>query len=160
MVMFFLETYCVPAGHILFAYLLDIHCWNCQGNASFPRFCLATASDEFEAMDRPVLQLTFIWQAKENTSSRHEAWGMRAGRPKRREEKRSPQLNFGSSFYVFFSPPPRLPCVNWASQESCLFYWRSSLWSSDLPLFYIHGLFPSLSFSHRHSGLLFPILTT
>ena len=32
--------------------------------------------------------------------------------------------------------------------------------SFDLPLFYFHGLFPSLSFSHRHSGLLFPILTT
>ena len=30
--------------------------------------------------------------------------------------------------------------------------------SSDLPLFYFHGLFPSLSFSHRHFGLLFPIL--
>ena len=29
---------------------------------------------------------------------------------------------------------------------------------SDLPLFYFHGLFPSLSFSHRHFGLLFPIL--
>ena len=32
--------------------------------------------------------------------------------------------------------------------------------SFDLPLFYFHRLFPSLSFSHRHLGLLFPILTT
>ena len=32
--------------------------------------------------------------------------------------------------------------------------------SFDLPLFYFRGLFPSLSFSHRHFGLLFPILTT
>lgn len=30
----------------------------------------------------------------------------------------------------------------------------------DLPLFYFRGLFPSLSFSHRHFGLLFPILST
>ena len=30
----------------------------------------------------------------------------------------------------------------------------------DLPLFYFHGLFSSLSFSHHHFGLLFPILTT
>ena len=37
---------------------------------------------------------------------------------------------------------------------------RSLLWSSDLPLLYFCGLFPSLSFSHHHSGLLFPILTT
>ena len=58
------------------------------------------------------------------------------------------------------SLPLGLPCVNWASQECCLRYLRSSLRSSDLPLFYFHWLFPSLSFSHRHSGLLFPILTT
>ena len=32
--------------------------------------------------------------------------------------------------------------------------------SLDLSLFYFHGLFPSLSFSLRHSGLLFPILIT
>ena len=51
-----------------------------------------------------------------------------------------------------------LPYVNWASQE-CLFYLRSSLRSLNLLLYYFHGLFPSLSFSHRHSGLLFPILT-
>ena len=48
----------------------------------------------------------------------------------------------GSSFYMF-SLPLGLPCVNWASQECSLFYLRSSLWSSDLPLFYFHGLFPS-----------------
>ena len=29
------------------------------------------------------------------------------------------------------------------SQECCLLYLRSSLWSSDLSLFYFHGLFPS-----------------
>ena len=32
--------------------------------------------------------------------------------------------------------------------------------SSDLLLFYFGGLFPSLSFSHRHFGLLFPVLST
>ena len=30
----------------------------------------------------------------------------------------------------------------------------------DFPLFYFHGLFPSLSFSHHHFGVIFPILTT
>ena len=84
---------------------------------------------------------------------------MRVGRPKICEEKTHPQFNFGSSVYAFFLLLLRLPYVNWASQEGCLFYLRSSLRSSDLPLFYICGLFP-LSFSHCHFGLLFPILTT
>ena len=53
-----------------------------------------------------------------------------------------------------------LSFVNWATQECCLFHLRSSLRSSDLLLFCIRGLFPSLSFSHRHFGLLFPILPT
>ena len=96
-------------------------------------------------------------------------WGVRSGRPKdakRRERERTSagwgetlQL-FGSSFYMFFFLSLGLPYVNWASQECCLFYLRSSLWSSDPPLFCFRGLFPSLSFSHHHSGLLFPILTT
>ena len=51
-----------------------------------------------------------------------------------------------------------LSYVNWASQECCLFYLRSSLRSSDLLLFHFCGLFPSLSGSHRHFGLLFPVL--
>ena len=73
--------------------------------------------------------------------------------------------------FICFSLPLGLPHANWASQECYLFYLKSSLRSSDLPLtflgssfdlpwFYFRGLFPSLSFSHRHSGLLFPILTT
>jgi len=62
--------------------------------------------------------------------------------------------------FMLFLLPLRLPYVNWASQEGCLFYLRSSFWSSDLPLFYFHRLFPSLFFSPHHSGLLFPILTT
>ena len=60
--------------------------------------------------------------------------------------------------YVFLSLG--LSYVNWASQECCLFYLRSSLRSLDLPLFYFRRLFSSLPFSHRHSGLLFPSLTT
>ena len=51
-------------------------------------------------------------------------------------------------FIRFFSSPLGLPYVNWASQECCLLYLKSSLQSSDLPLFYFRGLFPSLSFSH------------
>ena len=62
--------------------------------------------------------------------------------------------------FLYIFHPLGLPYVNWARQECCLFYLRSSLWSLDLPLFYFHRLFPSLSFSHHHSGLLFCILTT
>jgi len=62
--------------------------------------------------------------------------GLRTHQSKRREEKRGLHPNFGSSFLCFFSPPPGLPCVNLAIQECCLFYLRSLLWSSDLPLFY------------------------
>ena len=74
----------------------------------------------------------------------------------RREERETPGP-LAPLFICFFLLPLGLPYVNWASQECCLFYLRSWLQSSDLPLFYFHGLFPSLSFSHCHSGL-FPIL--
>ena len=50
------------------------------------------------------------------------------------------QLNFGSSFYIFFLLPLSLPYVHWTSQEGCLFYLKFSLWSSDLPLFCFHRL--------------------
>ena len=92
-----------------------------------------------------------------------EAWGhddpkdakKREGRE--REQEREPRPLAPLFIHYFFLPLGQ-PYVNWASQECCLFCLRSSLWSSYLPLFYF--LFPSLSFSHCHSGLLFPILTT
>ena len=107
--------------------------------------------------DRSVLQLSFIQKIKENTSSRHEGMPTQKMRREEREWERDP-WPFGSSFYIFSSPLD-LPYVHWATQECCLFYLRSSLWSLDLPLFYFCGLFPSFSFSHCHSGLLFPVLT-
>ena len=77
---------------------------------------------------------------------------------KRRERERAPSPL--APLFICFLLPLGLPYGNWASQECCLFYLRSPLWSSDLPFFSFHRLSPSLSFSHRQSGLLFPILTT
>ena len=76
--------------------------------------------------------------------------GMRACDPKtRREEHLSAGERESPLAPLFMSwpptPPPGLPSVNWVSRECCLFYLRSSLRSSDLPLFYFHGLFSSLS---------------
>ena len=63
---------------------------------------------------------------------------------------------FGSSFYVFSPPPEAAVCK--LGQPGGLFVLPEVL--TLVPLFYFHRLFPSLSFSPRHSGLLFPILTT
>ena len=41
--------------------------------------------------------------------------------------------------FICLSLPPGLPYVNWASQECCLSYLRSSLRASDLPLFCFLG---------------------
>ena len=95
--------------------------------------------------------------------------GMRACRPKdtkrecgsmparwREREREAPGLLAPLFICLFLSLG--LPYVIWASQECCLFYLRSSLLSLDLPLFHFCGLVSSLSFSHHHSGLLFPIL--
>ena len=62
--------------------------------------------------------------------------------------------------YVFVSSPWACPMHIGLGQECWDFYLKSSLWSSDLPLFYFRVLFPSLSFRHHYFGLLFSILTT
>ena len=96
---------------------------------------------------------------QENPSSRHEGTSTQ-----RHEEKSAPCTGERESqlwlLFLYVHLSLGLSYVNWASQECCLFYLRSSLWSSDLLLFYFRGPFPSLSFSHCHFGLLFPILPT
>ena len=99
----------------------------------------------------------------ERKEEREHARGRESERAREREREREREggreiPGLWLLFYMLFFPLG-LPSVNWASQESYFFYLRSSLWSSDLPLFYFCGLFPSLSFSHHHSGLIFPILT-
>ena len=74
---------------------------------------------------------------------------MRACRPKKlKEERESVRVRQGgregspwpfAPLFMFFLFPRA-----WASQECCLFYLRSSLWSWDLPLSYFHRLFPCL----------------
>ena len=122
-----------------------------------------------QLLEKSVLQLRVTVLLYLDYSRKIHLRGMRVCRPKD-AKRRAPQRLGGRErekppalwllfLYVFFLPLG-LPYVNWASQECCLFYLRSSLWSSDLPLFYFRRLFSLLSFSHRHSGLLFPILTT
>ena len=110
---------------------------------------------------RTVLQLRVTAQFYLENSRKIHPQGARACRPKdakRREGVGSPGP-LALPFIICFSSPLGLPYVNWADR-SALFYLRSSLRSLNLPLFYFCRLFPSLSFSHHHFGLLFPILTT
>ena len=69
----------------------------------------------------------------------------------RREEKRVEEHASAGErehalapLFMFF-PPLGLPYVNWASQECCLFYLRSSLLSSDLPLTFLCSIFAGFS---------------
>ena len=73
-----------------------------------------------------------------------------------REEK--PPAQFWLLFLYASSPPPEPALCKLDSQKGCSL--RFSLLSLDLPLFCFCGLLLSLSFSHHHYGLLFPILTT
>ena len=120
-------------------------------------------------LDRWVSQLCVTALFYLENSRKIHLWGGRACQPKdvkrrewgnvpAQESERPPSLL--APLFICFFLSLGLPYVNWASQECCLFYLRSLLQSSDIPLLYFRRLFPSLSFSHRYSGLLFPILTT
>ena len=100
-------------------------------------------TDHVTALRQISVTALFYLENKGNTSSRLEGMPTQKTRGKRREGARDP-WPFGSSFYMFFLLPLGLPCVHGASQECCLFHLRSSVWSSDLPLFYFWGLSPCL----------------
>ena len=83
-----------------------------------------------------MLQLSFIWLTKENIS-----WRCEGGPTQKTQREEKPQAQFWL-LYMFFLLPLSLPYINWASQEGCLLYLRSSLWSSDFPWFFF------MRFSH------------
>ena len=107
-------------------------CQLCQWNVQFPQFCFAAAKIWMDAWTSIIAQ--FYWQAKENTSSRHES-RLTQKDAKRREAPSS----ILAPLFMFFLLPLSLPYVNWASQEGCLLYLKSSLWSSDLPFERVTG---------------------
>ena len=137
------------------------YCWE---SVQFPWFCLVTT--KFEVMDGPVLQLLdgLVLQLHVTAQFCLQSKGKYIlgvwGNADPKDVKREPLAQFSLLFLCFFSLLLGLPHVNWASPECCLFYLRSSLRSSDLPMFYFGRLFPPLSFSHHHFGLPFRILTT
>ena len=79
--------------------------------------------------------------------------GMRACQPKdsnRKEQGSKPVCGRQRErepfpLFICFSLPLGLPYANWASQECCLFYLRSSLRSLDLPLIFLCSIFTGFS---------------
>ena len=75
---------------------------------------------------------------QENPSLKHEGTPTQRREKKRVEERpvhrREKERKSPLAPLFMFFPPPGLPYTNWASQECCLFYLKSSFWSSDLPL--------------------------
>ena len=84
------------------------------------------------------------------------AWGWAYPKDVKRRENRGPIL---APLFICPSPMPRAcPIKIYLARKAVgFFFFRLwfSLWSLDLCLFYFHRLFPSLFFSHYHSGLLF-----
>ena len=81
-------------------------------------------------------------------------WGREREREKERTHAREKERErFGSSFYMFFSPPGPALCKLGLARSAVCSNW--SLHSGPRTF-----LWPSLSFTHRHFGLLFPILPT
>ena len=91
------------------------------------------------AHGRTSVMAQFYLESKENTS-----WRCEVGQTQKILRKKAASPILAHLLIYIFLLPISLPYVNCASQKGCLFYLRSSLRSSDLPLFYFCGLFPYL----------------
>ena len=150
-------------GECVISLVLSCHNKNLKWRTSSQMEVLllhVTAQVYLENKGKYILE---AWGMLTQKSQRERRDGRRGGESEGKQWERERQRETPgplTPLFMFFLLPLGLPYVNWASQGCCLFYLRSSLWSSDPPLFCFHGLFPSLSFSHHHPGLLFPFLTT
>ena len=84
----------------------------------------------------------------------HRREGERERERERETERERERACLTPPFICFLPPGPGL-CKLGSARSAVL---PDSFF--DLPLFYFRWLFPSLSFSHHHFGLLFSILTT
>ena len=122
-----------------------------------------------QLLDKSVLQLSVTALFYLDISRKIHLQGVRARWPKD-TKRRAPQhageragwgegACFGSSFYMFF--PLLGPALCKLGQPGVLFVLPEVLTLVFRPSFVLFSrAFPSLSFSHRHSGLFFPILNT
>ena len=97
------------------------------------------------------LQLSFTWQTKDSTPLRHK------GRP---PTKASPQSSWLPLFMHLSPCSWAYPMQTGLARRAVFFTWgsHSGLWIFFCSIFASFSL--SLSFSHRHFGLLFPTLIT
>ena len=107
-----------------------------------------------------------VLEEEKSGGARQCAWwgcaGSEEGRAQARGGERA-ESTWLLLLYVIFPPSGPALCklglARSAVGSSCSPHWGPRTFFI-LPLFYFPGLFPSLSFSHRHFGLLFPILST
>ena len=78
------------------------------------------------------------------------------------EREKESETPLAPLFICFFLPPGPVLCKLGLGRSAVLPEVLTPVLgpSFDLPLFYFCRFFPSLSFSHHHFELLFPILTT
>ena len=130
--------YLAPILVIYFVYqIVGVVC-NFLGSLSSQQNFAVTDQRNSHRLDQcyiSVLQLSFIQKVKENTPLRCE------GMPTQKTQREERPQTILALLFMFLLFPLGLPYENWASQDCCLFCLRSSFRSSDLPLFYFHGLF-------------------
>ena len=107
-----------------------------------------------------------IHPRRREESGGERAWGAVAGREREKEKEHTctrgrKRERLAPPFICFLPPGPAL-CKLGSGRSAVLPEVLTQVLRPffDLPLFYFRGLFPSLSCSHCHFGLLFPILFT
>ena len=100
--------------------------------------CYSSRTDQFY-LENKIKYILDAWGRADPRDTKREREREERDREPPRERQTYCPL---APLFIYFFFPLCLPSVNWASQECSLFYLRSSLWSSGLPLFYFSGLFP------------------
>ena len=108
-----------------------------------------------------VCPCTWGWRGGGGERERERAYARGREREKRVYARGREKEHLAPPFICFLPPGPAL-CKLDSARSAVLPEVLTLILGPffDLPLFYFRWLFPSLSFSHRHFRLLFPILPT